>query len=87
MASAVYVVCALTSLACAALLYRSYRQNRAGLLFWSSACFVGLALNNVLLFVDLVLVPSVDLSLVRSGVAVAAVGVLLFGLIWQSREQ
>ena len=87
MASAVYVLCAVTSIACAVLFYRSYRANRVGLLFWSGACFVGLAINNILLFVDLALVPSVDLSLVRSGVAVAAIGVLLYGLIWQSREQ
>ncbi len=80
MASAVYVLCALTSIACAAFLCRSYRRNRAGLQFSSSVCFVGLALNDVLLFVDLVLVPSVDLSLVRSGVAVVAIGVLLYGL-------
>ncbi len=87
MASAVYVLCAVTSMACAVLFYRSYRANRAALLFWSGVCFAGLAINNILLFVDLALVPSVDLSLVRSGVAVAAIGVLLYGLIWRSREQ
>ena len=49
MASVVYALCALTSLACAVLLLRAYRRSWARLLFWSGLCFVGLALNNVLL--------------------------------------
>jgi hypothetical protein len=83
MAEAVYLMCALTSLACAALLVRSYLANRTQLLLWSSLCFVGLALNNVLLFVDLVvLVSEVDLSLWRSGIALVSLLILVFGLIW-----
>lgn len=85
MAKAVYVLCALTSIGCAVLLLRGYMKSRTNLLFWSSLCFIGLALNNILLFVDLVIVPSVNLELLRSGVALAALMVLLFGLIWESR--
>ncbi len=86
MAEGIYVLCAITSIACALLLFRGYRDSRAKLLFWASLCFAGLALNNVLLFVDLVLTPpSMDLTLWRSGVGLAAMTVLLFGLVWESR--
>jgi Family of unknown function (DUF5985) len=86
MAAAVYLLCALTSIVCATLLIRAYRANRARLLFWSSLCFIGLALNNVLLFVDLVLVPQVDLRKVRDLTALAALAVMLFGLIWDQER-
>ncbi len=85
MAEAVYLLCALTSAACAILLIRSYRRTRTRLLLWSSLCFLGLALNNVLLFVDLVLVPTIDLSVARGATALAAVMLLLIGLVWESR--
>ena len=88
MAEAVYVMCALTSLFCAALLirsFRSFRAQRSRLLLWSSLCFVGLAATNALLVVDLMVVPSVDLSAVRTSLAVAAMMMLLTGLIWESR--
>jgi hydrogenase/urease accessory protein HupE len=79
----IYILCALTSLFCAFLLGRSYWRNRTRLLMWSTLCFVGLAINNVLLVIDLVLVPDVNLALVRSGVALVALLLLLFGLIWE----
>ncbi|HEY4187438.1 MAG TPA: DUF5985 family protein [Polyangia bacterium] len=84
MAETVYILCTLASSACALLLLRGYRASKSRLLFWSSLCFSGLALNNALLFFDLVVVPSVDLVLVRGGVALAAVAVLLFGFIWDA---
>lgn len=85
MASVVYALCMLTSGLCAVLLLRAYRASHARLLLWSSLSFVGLTLNNLLLFVDLVVVPAVDLSLYRGLTAAAAVMVLLLGLIWDSR--
>ena len=85
MPEVVYVLCALTSVLCAGLLFRSYRGNRSRLLLWSTLCFVGLAANNVLLFVDIVLVPDVDLRFLRSGSAVIALATLVIGLIWESR--
>ncbi len=84
MIQAIYLLCALTSAACALLLLRSHRASRSSLLFWSSLCFVGLALNNALLFVDLTLVPNIDLSLWRSAVALASIGLLLFGQVWNA---
>ena len=85
MAVVVYVLCALTAGLCAYLLARSYRRTRLRLLLWSAICFAGLALNNVLLFVDKVLVPDTDLSLLRSASAFVAVATLLYGLIWETR--
>jgi hydrogenase/urease accessory protein HupE len=85
MAEAVYLLCALTSAACAFLLLRSYFRSRSRLLVWSSLAFVGLAINNALLFVDLVLIPEeVDLSVARSVTALAALIVLAYGLIWEA---
>jgi len=84
MASLVYTLCALTCLACAALLLRGYRETRAPLLLWSGLCFVGLTANNVLLVVDRVLTgPDVDLSAMRLATAFCALLLLLFGLIWE----
>jgi hypothetical protein len=86
MPEAVYLLCAATSIACAILLLRGYLRQRTRLLLWSSLCFVLLALNNALLFVDLIIVPTgLDLSLWRSITALSGVSVLLFGLIWESR--
>lgn len=83
MAEVVYILCALTSMFCAILLFRSYRAGKTRLLMWSTLCFVGLAINNLLLVVDLVLVPEIDFSLVRSGTAIASMLLLLIGLIWE----
>ena len=44
MAAAVYVLCALTSLACAVLLLRGFAQRGVRLLLWSGLGFVGLPL-------------------------------------------
>lgn len=82
MPAVVYALCALTSLTCAGLLLKAYWRTRTRLLLWSSVSFVGLAANNVLLFVDLIVVPSIDLSILRASTALAAIVILLFGLIW-----
>ncbi len=86
MAEAVYLLCAATSVACAALLLRAFLLQRTRLLLWSSLCFALLALNNLLLFIDLIIIPDgIDLSIERSLVALAGIALLLFGLIWESR--
>ena len=84
-ATLVYILCAATSSLCAALLFRGYRRSGARLLFWSALCFIGLALNNVLLIVDVRMVPDLDLSTWRMLPAVAGAALLLYGLIWESR--
>jgi hypothetical protein len=84
MANVVFLLCAATSLACAVLLLRGYARNRVSLLLWSSLCFVGLAVNNVLLVVDLILVPERDLLLFRNLSGFLALALLVFGLVWDS---
>lgn len=82
MAEAVYLLCAVTSLACAGLLLRSYKRSRMKLILWTSLCFVGLAANNILLFIDLAIIPyNVDLRVVRNLTGLAAVSVLVYGMI------
>ena len=83
MAEVVYMLCAVTSAACALLLIRAYRRNRIRLLFWSAFCFVALAVNNVVVFIDLIIVPQTDLSAIRSLAALVGLGALLFTLLWQ----
>lgn len=85
MADIAYILCGLTSIGCAVLLLRGYKQTRSRLLFWSALCFIGLALNNILVFVDLRMLPDVDLSNVRSIPALIGLLLLIFGLIWEKR--
>lgn len=80
----VYVLCALTSLACSVLLLRGYRRTRTRLLLWSGLCFSGLFLNNILLLVNVGMVPNTDLSVVRALPSLVGIALLLYGLIWES---
>jgi Family of unknown function (DUF5985) len=85
-AEAIYIACALTSAACAWLLIRGYRASGTRLLFWAGLCFIGLTIDNVVLYVDLVLTPtSVDLFFYRTVPAALGLIVLMFGLIHESR--
>ena len=84
MAEAVYFLCVLTSLACAVLLWRGYLRHRTKLLLWSSLCFVGLAINNGLLFADKVVYPDWDTVTLRSAFALAGLLLLLYGLVWDA---
>jgi hypothetical protein len=84
MVSVIYSLCALTSLACCMLLWRGWRAGGNRLLFWSALCFAGLTLNNLLLVIDKVVLPTqVDLYTWRLASALMAVLLLLFGLIWE----
>jgi hypothetical protein len=82
MAETVYVICAATSAGCAVLLLRAWLRSRVRLLFWSFWCFAFLALNNMLLFVDLAVVRGTDLSVPRAATALAGLLLLLYGLIY-----
>ena len=79
----VYLLCLLTSVGCAVLLQRAWRRTRAPLLLWSAAAFALLALNNLFVVLDLFLLPDVNLLPMRHATALAAVGVLLYGFIWE----
>jgi hypothetical protein len=83
-ATVVYILCALASLLAATLVLRSFLATRQRLLFWTGACFVGLAANNLILFVDKVVVTDVDFSSWRSLPALVGLLALLYGLIWET---
>lgn len=83
-AEAIYILCGLTSAVCAWLLIRGYLASGTRLLFWAALCFVGLTIDNVVLYIDLVLTP-VDLFYYRTIPAALGLIVLLFGLIHEPR--
>jgi hypothetical protein len=83
MAAAVYILGTLLALACGVLLFRGYLRGRQRLLLWSSLCFFGLAISNLLVFLDLVMFPSRDLYTWRLTTAAIAMMLLLYGLIWE----
>lgn len=83
--AAVYLLCLATSGTCALLLVRHYQSSRTRLLLWTAACFVLLAINNLLVVIDvLVLPPSIDLVPLRLLASLCAIAVLLFGFIWDA---
>lgn len=90
MAEAVYILCAVTSLACAALLIRGYLRSRTRFLLWSSLCFAALAVNNLLLFLDKVILTEqstflgVEFALLRAGAAAIGFALLMYGLVWDA---
>ena len=86
MAEIVYTLCAVASLVCAGLLLRSYLANRARLILWMLLCFTGLALNNVLLFLDEVVTPGDDIITLRAVPAALGALALCYGLIMDTRE-
>ena len=87
MAAIVYLLCALTSGLCTVLLLNRYRRSGARLLFWSGLCFLAFTANNVLLFVDLIILPRVDLLVWRSATILLGLLLLIHGLIFKGSEQ
>lgn len=85
MAQIVYLLETFTSLLCAILLFRGYARGRRKLLLWSGLCFAGLTISSGLVFVDLILLPTIDLFLYRLLASAIAMAMLLYGLIWESR--
>jgi hypothetical protein len=79
-AEAIYLLCALTSMCAAFLLLRYFQRRRTRLLLWSAVAFAGLALNNVLVYLDLALFPDIDMSVPRSLAGAAAMLVLAYAL-------
>lgn len=82
MATTIYALCALTAALCTFLLLQAYRRGGYRLLLWSGVCFAGLTINNLLLMLDKLILPEVDLSLWRAVAALVAMAILLHGLIW-----
>ena len=79
----VYTVSFLASSTCAWLLVRNYLRSRTPLLLWSAACFVCLAVNNLLVIVDFVIFPEIDFGLARQAAALIGISALLYGFIWE----
>jgi len=79
-----FALALLTSAACMVLLYRAYRETRLRILFWSALCFVCLTANNLLLFIDVIVLPTVDLRVARILTALVGMVFLLYGFIRDS---
>ena len=86
LSASVYLLCFLTSALCAGLLFRQYRRSSTPVLVWSTACFVLLALSNLMVVIDRVVLPDVSLRTVRLALTLLAVSVLLYGFIWEAER-
>jgi hypothetical protein len=85
--AAVYLLCFITSSTCALLLWRNYARTSARLLLWSGLCFLFLAANNLVVIIDLLVIRDVDFAILRLLLSLAAVGILLFGFIWDLERE
>lgn len=86
MAAWVYGLCLLASALCAFLLLRAWRQSRSRLLLWTATAFVFLALNNLFLVADMVILPGVNLWYWRQAASLTAIAVLVYGFIWEAEQ-
>ncbi len=84
MAGVIYGLCALTAFICAGVLLKAYHNSKYGLLLWGGLCFIGLTLSNILLVMDKLFFPLIDLSVWRYLITLLSMLVLLYGLIWDS---
>jgi hypothetical protein len=83
MAALIYTLCALTCAVTAWLLLRGHHRTRFRLLFWAGLCFAMLTVSNALVVADRIFLPDVSLGTWRLATTLAALGLLLYGLIWQ----
>ena len=79
-----FLFAALTSFGCMVQLFRGYTRTRSRLLLWSALCFIFLTASNVLLFVDSVVLPEIDLRPYRLLAALIGIGCLLYAFIWEA---
>lgn len=85
MEGGVYILCAVTAIGCSFLLFRGFIRSRSKLLLWCGLFFGTLAFENMMLFVDFIVVPDTDLALIRRTIPLIGVGLLLYGLIFDSK--
>lgn len=85
MRAALYILATLTTLLCAVMLLRAYMQTRTRLLLWSGLCFLGLTVNDILTYVDLIMNPLLDQYTYRLTAAAISMTLLIYGLIWESQ--
>jgi hypothetical protein len=81
-----FAAAVLSSFLCTVLLIRGYRRRHVRLLMWSAFCFAGLTINNVALFLDLVIFPDLDLRLIRLTSALIGMLFLLYGFVWDTDD-
>jgi hypothetical protein len=80
-----FLLAALTCITCTVLLFRGYAASGSRLVLWTALCFVGLSVNNLLLFFDLaVFIEELDLRVFRHVAALAGLACLLYGFIAES---
>lgn len=79
-----YLLAILASLSCMVLLFRAYAASRMRLLLWSALCFVGLTVNNFVVFIDLLVLPDIDLRPLRLAATLAGLVFLLYGFVWEA---
>jgi hypothetical protein len=81
----VFILCAATCLLCAIMLFRGYARTGVRLLFWSGLCFTGLMIDNIMVYVDVIIVPDISLVIWRKIPGLVAILLLLYGLVWDSK--
>ena len=81
-----FALAALTSLLCTILLFRGYRRRRYRLLLWSAVCFAGLTVNNLVLFLDLVFFPDLDLRPLRLSASFVGIFAMLWAFLWEEES-
>jgi hypothetical protein len=67
------------------MLFRGYLRSGVRLLFWAGLCFAGLMVDNIILYIDIVVVPDVNLAVWRKLPGLAALMLLIYGLVWESK--
>jgi hypothetical protein len=80
----VYGLCFVTSVLCAVLLIRAHASTKRRFLLWCALSFGLLAANNTFVLVDLLWFPDGDLVAFRQTAALLAVGVLIYGFMWEA---
>jgi hypothetical protein len=83
MAELIYGLCTILSLAIAVMLWRQHRRSPSRMIYWTALCFTGLALSNLVLVVDKLVFPDVDLRVLRHSISLLSIGLLLFGLVYE----
>lgn len=84
MSSVTFILCTIISLISAILLMRSAKGPQGRFLFWGAIYFLGAALNNILLYIDAVVVPDVDWALAPNLVGLVSIAILIYALIWEA---
>jgi hypothetical protein len=83
MAHLVYILCALISALCTYLLWKRYRLSRNSLLFWSAVCFFGFFVSNIMLVLNNIIFPDINLRLLRLSPILLGLLALIYGLIFK----